>query len=53
MQTGSKKEYQRLLEAQTLRQDYLNEINRTDLAQLSNRRFFMLDEAGNVDIKDN
>lgn len=53
MQTGSKKEYQKILESQTLRQQYLNSTNRTELADLSNRRFMMLDEAGNLDIEDN
>lgn len=53
MQTGSKKEYQNILESQTLRQQYLNSRDKPELANLSNRRFMMLDEAGNLDIEDN
>ena len=53
MQSASKKEYQRIMQSQALREQEFIRRGRADLVELSRRRFFMLDEEGNLDIEDN
>ena len=52
MQGANKKEYQRIMESQSLREQAIMERGSPDLLELSRRRFFMLDEQGNIDIKE-
>ena len=51
MQRSNPKEYQRIMQSQALREQELIKRGDPELIEISRRRFFMLDEEGNLDIE--